>query len=89
MMRQSPKPYAKGKVRRTSPRPRSREYCQGMRYLSTAACVEYRILDICIGHLWGLSPTNHPFVLLAGWPMSIWYGELSQPRHGFYLSGIR
>jgi hypothetical protein len=73
MMRQSPKPYAKGKVRRTSPRPRSTEYCQGRWYLSTASCVEYLKLDTGIGHLWGLSPTNHPFVLLAGQPVSIRY----------------
>ena len=66
MMRQSPKPYAKGKVRRTPPRPRSENYCQGMRDLSTASCVEYRKLGRQIAHLWGLSPTNHPFVLLAG-----------------------
>jgi hypothetical protein len=66
MMRQSPKPYAKGKVRRTSPRPRSRKYCQGTGYLSTDSCVDYPKLNRRLGHLWGLSPTNHPFVLLAG-----------------------
>jgi hypothetical protein len=35
MMRQSPKPYAKGEEGLTPPRPRCHEYCQGMRYLST------------------------------------------------------
>ncbi len=71
MMRQSPKPYAKGKVRRTPPRPRSEKYCQGRGYLSTASCVEYQELGRRIRHLWGLTPTNHPFVLSAGQPMSI------------------
>ena len=66
MMRQSPKPYAKGKVRRTPPRPRSEKYCQGRGDLSTASCVEYPKVNKRLGHLWGLSPTNHPFVLLAG-----------------------
>jgi hypothetical protein len=80
MMRQSPKPYAKGVEGLTPPRPRSGKYCQGEGHLSTASCVEYQKLDIGIGHLWGLSPTNHPFVLLAGRPMAIWYGELSQPK---------
>jgi hypothetical protein len=80
MMRQSPKPYAKGKVRLAPPRPRSGKYCQGMRYLSTASCVEYQNLGFGIGHLWGLSPTNHPFVLLAGQPVSIRYVELSRTR---------
>jgi hypothetical protein len=36
MMRQSPKPYAKGKEGRTPPRPRSREYWHGRVLLSTA-----------------------------------------------------
>jgi hypothetical protein len=80
MMRQSPKPYAKGKVRRTPPRPRCREYCQGRRYLSTAACVEYQKYGRHVGHLWGLSPTNHPFVLLAGQPVSIRYGRRNLDR---------
>jgi hypothetical protein len=71
MMRQSPKPYAKGKVRRTSPRPRSSEYCQGNVGLSTALGVDYRKDSAHMGHLWGLSPTNHPFVLLAGRPLAI------------------
>jgi hypothetical protein len=77
MMRQSPKPYAKGKVRRTPPRPRSEKYCQGMPDLSTASCVEYQKSEDRITHLWGLSLTNHPFVLLAGRPVSIGYGRLS------------
>jgi hypothetical protein len=34
-MRQSPKPYAKGKERLTPPRPRFAEYCQGEGVLST------------------------------------------------------
>ena len=89
MMRQSPKPYAKGKEGITPPRPRSGKYCQGKGDLSTASCVEYQKLHSGIGHLWGLSPTNHPFVLLAGWPVSIRYGELSQSQQRFYLSGIR
>jgi hypothetical protein len=66
MMRQSPKPYAKGKVRQAPPRPRCLEYCLGMRDLSTASCVGYRKSGLRLAHLWGLSPTNHPFVLLAG-----------------------
>ncbi len=41
-MRQSPKPYAKGKVGQTPPRPRSEKYCQGRVHLSTASCVEYQ-----------------------------------------------
>jgi hypothetical protein len=36
MMRQSPKPYAKGKEGRTPPRPRFAEYCHGRVRLSTA-----------------------------------------------------
>ena len=64
-MRQSPKPDTKGKVRRTPPRPRSGNYCQGRGDLSTASCVEYQNVRRAVGHLWGLSPTNHPFVLLA------------------------
>ena len=35
-MRQSPKPYAKGKEGRTPPRPRSEKYCHGRVHLSTA-----------------------------------------------------
>jgi hypothetical protein len=35
MMRQSPKPYAKGKEGLTPPRPRSEKYCQGVCALST------------------------------------------------------
>lgn len=73
MMRQSPKPYAKGKEGLTPPRPRSRKYCQGKGYLSTASCVEYPKMDRGMGHLWGLSPTNHPFVLLARRPVAIRY----------------
>jgi hypothetical protein len=89
MMRQSPKPYAKGKVRRTPPRPRSGKYCQGRGHLSTAASVEHQKTSKPVGHLWGLSPTNHPFVLLAGQPVSIRYGSVWEPLRGFYLSGIR
>jgi hypothetical protein len=79
MMRQSPKPYAKGKVRRTPPRPRSEKYCQGMTDLSTASCVEYQNLGKKLARLWGLSATNHPFGLLAGPSVSIRYGRLSRP----------
>jgi hypothetical protein len=35
MMRQSPKPYAKGKEGLTPPRPRFGKYCQGDTDLST------------------------------------------------------
>jgi hypothetical protein len=42
MMRQSPKPDTKGKVRRTPPLPRFGKYCQGRGDLSTASCVEYQ-----------------------------------------------
>jgi hypothetical protein len=66
MMRQSPKPYAKGKEGLTPPRPRSRKYCQGMRYLSTLSSADYAISGREIAHLWGSLPTNHPFVPLAG-----------------------
>ena len=89
MMRQSPKPYAKGKVRRTPPRPRSRKYCQARRICPPLRAWSTREFSNGVGHLWGLSPTSHPFVLLAGQPVSIRYGELPQPHHRFYLSGIR
>src|SRR6185312_3045795 len=81
MMRQSPKPYAKSKVRRTPPCPRSEKYCQGAGTLSTVSCVEYPKVGAGIRHLWGSSPTNHPFVLFAGQEMSIRYGKRVQPRH--------
>ena len=81
MMRQSPKPYAKGKVRRTSPRPRSWKYCHCTGDLSTASAVDYRKPGKNMGHLWGLSPTNHPFVLLTAQPLAIRYGRPSGPRH--------
>jgi hypothetical protein len=42
MMRQSPKPYAKGKERLTPPLPRCWKYCQGRGRLSTLVCVDYR-----------------------------------------------
>jgi hypothetical protein len=70
MMRQSPKPYAKGKERLTPPRPRCEKYCQGRRCLSTLSCVDYRIWGQQVAHLWGSRPTNHPFVLLFGRPLS-------------------
>jgi hypothetical protein len=70
MMRQSPKPYAKGKERLTPPCPRCGKYCQGRGDLSTLLCVDYLIWDRQITHLWGSVPTNHPFVLLAVRPMS-------------------
>jgi hypothetical protein len=82
MMRQSPKPYAKSKEERTPPRPRSGKYCQGKGDLSTASRVEYQNLDRGIGHLWGLSPTNHPFVLLAGRPVAIRYTTSYPNRSG-------
>ncbi len=53
MMRQSPKPYAKGKERLTPPRPRCGKYCQGRWDLSTHLCVDYLIWDREITHLWG------------------------------------
>lgn len=71
MMRQSPKPYAKGKVRRTPPRPRSTEYCQGVGDLSTVSPVEYREMGRQIRHSWGSDRANHPFVLSAEQPVSI------------------
>ncbi len=43
MMRQSPKPYAKGKEGLTPPRPRCEKYCQGRHGLSTLRTVDYRI----------------------------------------------
>jgi len=76
MMRQSPKPYAKGKVGRTPPCPRSEKYCQGRGHLSTASCVEHQKTGRPVGHLWGLNPTNHPFVRLAGQPVSIRYDQV-------------
>ncbi len=78
-MRQSPKPYAKGKVRRTPPRPRSEEYCRYMRHLSTVSCVDSLEIGKSITRLSGLSATNHPFVLLAGQPVSKRYGSFLRP----------
>ena len=66
-----------------------REVLPGQADLSTDSCVEYQTTGMGIGHLWGLSPTNHPFVLLAGWPVAIRYVELSQSQYRFYLGGIR
>jgi hypothetical protein len=65
MMRQSPKPYAKGKERLTPPRPRSGKYCQRMARLSTFFCADYPISGREIAHLSGSLPTDRPFVLLA------------------------
>jgi hypothetical protein len=70
MMRQSPKPYAKGKEGLTPPLPRCEKYCQGRRHLSTFERVDYLIWGHRLAHLWGSLPTNHPFVLLADQPMS-------------------
>ena len=70
MMRQSPKPYAKGKERLTPPRPRCEKLCQGMWDLSTFLPVEYLNWAYPIAHLWGSPDDDHPFVLLAGQPMS-------------------
>jgi hypothetical protein len=66
MMRQSPKPYAKGKVRQTPPRPRCGKLFRGMRNLSTAARLAYWKIGREVGHLWGSAPMNYPFVLPAG-----------------------
>jgi hypothetical protein len=52
-MRQSPKPYAKGKEGLTPPRPRSQKYCHGMRRLSTHLCADYLISEREITHLSG------------------------------------
>jgi len=62
MMRQSPKPYAKGKVRRTPPRPRFQKYCPAVMDLSTDSCVVYRKIDPSLAHLWGFDSASHPFV---------------------------
>lgn len=70
MMRQSPKPYAKGKEGLTPPRPRCRKYCEGRRDLSTLLRVDYLFWGPHIAHLWGSVPTDHPFVLLAARPIS-------------------
>jgi hypothetical protein len=69
-MRQSPKPYAKGKEGLTPPRPRCEKYCQGVCDLSTLSCVDYLIWALRIAHLWGSLPTDRPFVPLAGQPVS-------------------
>jgi hypothetical protein len=53
MMRQSPKPYAKGKEGLTPPRPRFQQYCQGMGRLSTVLCVDYPFSGREIAHLSG------------------------------------
>jgi hypothetical protein len=72
MMRQSPKPYAKGKEGLTPPRPRCEQYCQGMWDLSTLSCVDYLIWAFGITHLWGSLSTDRPFVRLARQPVSNW-----------------
>ncbi len=69
MMRQSPKPYAKGKEGLTPPRPRCGKYYEGVRHLSTLLRVDYLFWGLQIAHLWGLVPTNHPFVPSATRPM--------------------
>jgi hypothetical protein len=43
MMRQSPKPYAKGKEGLTPPLPPVPKDCQGSNHLSTLETVDYRI----------------------------------------------
>jgi hypothetical protein len=75
MMRQSPKPYAKGKEGLTPPRPRCQQYCQGMRRLSTDLGVDYPISGHEITHLSGSLPTDRPFVLLAARPVSNRYAK--------------
>jgi len=81
MMRQSPKPYAKEQGEADLPSSPVLGVLPRKGHLSTGSGVDYQKAGKNMGHLWGLSPTNHPFVPLAAWPVAIRYGPLSRPQH--------
>ena len=72
MMRQSPKPYAKGKEGLTPPCPRCPAVLPRQHRFSTLLAVRYLNWGHLVAHLSGSGPTNRPFVLLAGRPVSNW-----------------